>query len=82
MSIHVHAIYKAGVIHPDRPLELPENTEVDLMVMPSHGNLRNSLASRPTDLRISPAEFAARLSRYAVSVASLPAEFSRADICR
>jgi hypothetical protein len=80
MSIHVHAIYKAGLIHPDRPLGLPENTEVDLMVMPSHGNHRNSLESRPTIPRFSPAELRDRLSRHAVSVGTLPTDFSRADI--
>jgi hypothetical protein len=32
MTIHVHATYRAGLIHPDHPLNLPEGAELKLTV--------------------------------------------------
>jgi hypothetical protein len=32
MTLHVHATYRAGMIHPDRPLNLPEGAELELTV--------------------------------------------------
>jgi hypothetical protein len=80
MSIHVHATYRDGLIYPDRPLELPENSEVDLTVTPLNGRREPLEPRRPTAPRLSAAEFADRLARHAVSVGALPADFSRADI--
>jgi hypothetical protein len=87
MSIHVHAMYRAGVIYPDQPLSLPENTEVDLTVVPVSGHrgtqsAASAEARRPAAPRFSVADLVARLSRYAVSVGALPNDFSRADIYR
>ena len=80
MSIQIHAKYKAGVIHPDQPLGLPDNTEVELVVtavaMPANGQR----CARPTTPRFSAEELRAMLDRHAVSVGTLPTEFSRSDI--
>jgi hypothetical protein len=82
MSIHVHATYKAGLIYPDQPLGLADNTEVDLTVIPTNGNRGISEQRRPIAPRISVEELAARLSRHAVAVGALSPDFSRADIYR
>jgi len=86
MTIHVHATYRAGVIHPDQPLELPDNTEVDLTVVPVAAENGASTAAdtvvRPPAPRISVEELRDRLAKYAVSVEPLPPDFSRADIYR
>lgn len=34
MSIHIDATYRDGVIHPNQPLDLPENTPVSVIVAP------------------------------------------------
>jgi predicted DNA-binding antitoxin AbrB/MazE fold protein len=87
MSIHVHAMYREGVIYPDQPLSLPENTEVELTVVPVSGRRESQRAAsaearRPAAPRFSAADLAARLNRHAVSVGALPNDFSRADIYR
>jgi hypothetical protein len=87
MSIHVHATYKAGVIYPDRPLNLPENSAIDLTVIPvqaPHATSPQPDADdedvRPAAPRFSADELRARLREHAVSVGTLPVHFSRADI--
>jgi predicted DNA-binding antitoxin AbrB/MazE fold protein len=86
MSIQIHATYRGGVIHPDRPLGLPENTQIDVMVVPINdqngiegGNIR---AIRPSAPVLSVQDLASRLQRYAISAVSLPTDFSRSDIYR
>lgn len=78
MTIHVHATYRAGLIHPDRPLNLPDNTEVNLTVVPITSGTAEPV--RPPAPRVSPEELLRRLGQHAVRAASLPREFSRADI--
>lgn len=80
MSIYLHAKYKAGVIHPDQPLALPDDSEIELVVtavaLPANGQSR----ARPAAPKFSAEELFARLENHAVSVGALPADFSRADI--
>ena len=82
--IHVHATYKAGLIHPDQPLNLPDNTPVDVTIVANTRDRGSSLGDsepqRPSSPRITVEELRALLDKYAVSVGSLPADFSRADI--
>jgi hypothetical protein len=87
MSIHVHALYRAWVIYPDHPLSLPENTEIDLTVVPVGGRrdiqpAESAQARRPAAPRFTAEDLAARLNRHAVSVGALPSDFSRSDIYR
>ena len=85
MAIEFHATYRAGVIHPDQPLGLPDNTEVNVVVMPvvkaaEPLSREEIIAMRPSSPKITPEEFDALLDKYSVSVGSLPADFSREDI--
>jgi hypothetical protein len=86
MDIHLHATYRDGLIYPQRPLDLPQNTELSITVTPVNGTdggvTTETRAKRPTPPRISADDFQARLERYAVRAPSLPADFSRADIYR
>jgi hypothetical protein len=34
MTIHLHATYRSGLIHPDQPLNLPDGAELQLTVEP------------------------------------------------
>ena len=85
MSIHLHAIYKAGVILPDQPLELPEGAALEVTVTltePTHELAQVEVPEimRPSVPSISPEEVQARIDQYAVAVGSLPVDFSRANI--
>lgn len=90
MSIEIDATYRAGAIYPDQPLALPENTPVRVVVvekevrprvLSTKGLSRDEIiAMRPKSPRITSEEFRARIAKHAVSVGSLPADFSRADI--
>lgn len=85
MTIQVHATYRAGAIHPDQPLGLPDNTEVNVVVVPvgdakKRTAAENIKAIRPKSPKITPEEFRARLAKYAVRVGTLPPDFSREDI--
>jgi hypothetical protein len=87
MAIHVHATYRAGAIHPDQPLALPENTEVDVVIVPiaktSGGPAAKEpdiAAIRPKSPKMTPEEFRALIAKNAVSVGTLPPDFSREDI--
>ncbi len=85
MTIQIHATYRAGAIHPDQPLQLPDNTEVDVIVVPlvaENGESGEAEAVRPPAPRITVEEMRERLAKYAVSVPPLPPDFSRADIYR
>lgn len=85
MSIQFDATYRAGVIHPKQPLNLPENSEVRVVVVPI-GEPAKRLsdeeveAPRPKAPRFTGEELRERLAKYAVHVGSLPADFSREDI--
>jgi hypothetical protein len=84
MTIHIDATYRDGVIQPDHPLALPENTPLHLVVVPKPAGRQLTreeiLAIRPQSPRITPEEFDAILDKYSVSVGSLPEDFSREDI--
>ena len=85
MTIQVHATYRAGAIHPDFPLALPDNTEVNVVVVPVSDPTKRTAreeieAIRPKSPKITPEEFDALLDKYSISVGSLPVDFSREDI--
>ena len=84
MTIDIDATYRDGALHPDTPLNLPNNTPVRVRVVAEHdsGSLSKEQIAflRPKSPRISPEEFRDRIAKYAVSVGSLPADFSREDI--
>jgi hypothetical protein len=84
MTIHVHATYRAGLIHPEVPLNLPDNTPVEVTIVPSNSH---GLTPHPEDEpprakspRITVEQFRAMLKEHSVSVGTLPIDFSRTDI--
>ncbi len=82
MSIHIHGTYKAGVIYPEQPLALPDDTKVELVVT-TISNVSESKVDnhRPQAPQISVEELRERIRRYSVAAgSSLPADFSRDDI--
>lgn len=86
MSIQLHGHYQDGVIYPDRPLPLADGAEVEVAITVRRGN-GESLPTppdldRPAAPTISSVELQSRLDQFAVSVGSLPPDFSRADIYR
>jgi hypothetical protein len=85
MTIQVHATYRAGAIHPDFPLALPDNTEVNVVVVPVSDPTKRTAreeieAIRPTAPRFTADELRERLAKSAVRVGSLLPDFSREDI--
>jgi hypothetical protein len=85
MTIQVHATYRAGAIHPDQPLALPDNTEVHVVVVPVSDSTKLAAADdieaiRPKAPRFTADELRQRLAKSAVQVGSLPPDFSREDI--
>jgi hypothetical protein len=84
MPIDIDATYRDGAIHPDTPLNLPDNTPVRVHVVPKPVRIAETQEEsvRPPAPRISVEELRERLAKYAVSVEPLPPDFSRADIYR
>jgi len=85
MNIEIDATYRAGAIHPDQPLALPENTPVRVVVQPrivsTTGLSREkTIAMRPAAPRFTADQLNALIEKYSVSVGSLPPDFSREDI--
>jgi len=84
MTIDIDATYRDGAIHPNVPLNLPENTPVRVRVVANTGQptltREEVIARRPKAPRITSEEFLARIEKYAVHARSLPADFSREDI--
>jgi hypothetical protein len=84
MTIDIDATYRDGALHPETPLNLPENTPVRLRVVARTASFPKTreeiLAIRPKSPRITPEEFDALLDKYNVSVGSLREDFSREDI--
>jgi hypothetical protein len=77
MTIDIDATYRDGAIHPQTPLNLPENTPVRVRVVPKPAlfppipfpiTREEILAIRPKSPRITPEEFRARIAKYAVHV--------------
>jgi hypothetical protein len=83
MDIHFHAIYRAGAIHPDQPLGLPDNTQLNVVAVPIEETTKDAMveeARRPIAPRFTAAELRKQIGKSAVRVGSLPADFSREDI--
>ena len=83
MTIDIDATYRDGAIHPDVPLNLPENTPVRVRVVPKPApsmTREEILAIRPKSPRFTAEELRERLAKHAVSVGTLPPDFSREDI--
>jgi hypothetical protein len=84
MTIDIDATYRDGAIHPEVPLNLPDNTPVRVHVEAKAGPFPASreeiLAKRPRSPRITPEEFRARIAKYAIKAPPLPPDFSREDI--
>jgi hypothetical protein len=89
MTIDIDATYRDGAIHPETPLNLPDNTLVRVRVVPKPEvfppipfptTREEVLAIRPKSPRITPEEFEALVEKHSVSVGSLPVDFSREDI--
>lgn len=89
MTIDIDATYRDGALHPETPLNLPENTPVRVRVLPKPGTSlpvpfpktrEEILAIRPKSPRITAEEFEALIKKHSVSVGSLPVDFSREDI--
>jgi hypothetical protein len=84
MTIHVHATYRAGLIHPDVPLNLPDNTPVDVTVVANGGGQTASSQEGDPPRAVSPRFTSEQLreliAKHGVSVGTLPIDFSRSDI--
>lgn len=89
MSIEFDATYRDGSLHPDQPLHLPENSLVrvrvqprppGLLPVPFPTNREEVLALRPKSPRITGAQLRDLIAKHAVSVGTLPPDFSREDI--
>jgi hypothetical protein len=77
MTIDIDATYRNGAIHPDTPLNLPNNTPVHIRVVAKSEQITVELPPSP---RFTAEEFRERIAKYAVKVGTLPPDFSREDI--
>ncbi|HEX2474293.1 MAG TPA: hypothetical protein VHK01_06090 [Lacipirellulaceae bacterium] len=84
MTIDIDATYRDGALHPETPLNLPENTPVRLRLIAKNevGQLTKEQIAflRPKSPRITPEEFRARIAKYAIKAHPLPPDFTREDI--
>ena len=82
MPIDIDATYRDGAIHPDTPLNLPNDTPVRVRVVPkTEPASREQPRAFPLNSpRFTSEELRERLAKYAVSVGTLPPDFSREDI--
>lgn len=83
MTINVHATYRDGLIHPAVPLNLPDNTPVEVTIVANDANTEALAVTdppRPAAPRITVDELRSLLAKHAVTVGTLPVDFSRADI--
>lgn len=71
MSIEFDATYRDGAIHPDAPLNLPDNTPLHVMA---------AAKATPPSPRLTVEEFDAIFEKHRFAAPSLPENFSRADI--
>jgi hypothetical protein len=77
MTIDIDATYRDGALHPETPLNLPENTPVRVRVV---ARAQNENVVLPPSPRFTAEELRERIAKYGVSVGTLPADFSREDI--
>lgn len=84
MSIHIHATYRDGVIHPEHPLGLPNDTPLDVLVTPVTKDRQPPTLADSEELPVAPKisaeQFREIIKRHAVAVGTLPPDFSRSDI--
>jgi hypothetical protein len=83
MTIDIDATYRDGAIHPDTPLNLPNNTPIRVRVLSTAGSkppTNDDNVVPPKSPRITSEEFRERIAKYAVRVGTLPPDFSREDI--
>ena len=88
MNLEFEATYRDGALHPETPLNLPDNTHVHVRLEPKTAaeasvappaGIAAGLAP-PQSPRITVEEFNALVEKYSISVGALPPNFSRADI--
>ena len=77
MTIDIDATYRDGAIHPDTPLNLPNNTPVHIRVV---AKSEQNTVELPPSPRFTVEEFRERIAKYAVKAPPLPLDFSREDI--
>jgi len=81
MEIHGHGICKSGVIQPEQPLELPDNTKVRFVLVPeTESQQTGETVALPNRRAITGEELEELIRLYGVSVGTLPPDFSRDDI--
>jgi predicted DNA-binding antitoxin AbrB/MazE fold protein len=77
MPIDIDATYRDGVIHPESPLDLPNNTPVHVVVVAKR---QHEKRTPPPSPRFTAEELRERIEKYGVSVGTLPCDFSREDV--
>jgi hypothetical protein len=77
MTIDIDATYRDGAIHPDTPLNLPNNTPVRIVIVPKQ---QKETVVLPPSPRFTAEQLRERIAKYGVSVGTLPLDFSREDI--
>jgi hypothetical protein len=77
MTIDIDATYRDGAIHPNVPLNLPDNTPVRVHVV---AKTQQEEIVLPPSPRFTAEELRERIAKYGVSVGTLPPDFSREDI--
>jgi predicted DNA-binding antitoxin AbrB/MazE fold protein len=75
----IEATYRDGAFYPVHPINLPENTRVEVSV-PAQLSREDIIAMRPKAPRFTGEQLQALINANHVSVGSLPPDFSRADI--
>ena len=80
MEIHSQGVYKAGVIQPEQPLELPDNTKVRFVLVPEGEPKSSEGADERAKPPITREELDELILKYGVAVGTLPPDFSRDDI--
>jgi predicted DNA-binding antitoxin AbrB/MazE fold protein len=75
----IEATYRDGAFYPVHPINLPENTRVEVSV-PAQLSREEIIAMRPKAPKITVEEFEAIIKKNSLSAPSLPVDFSREDI--
>ncbi len=87
MSLEFEATYRDGVLHPETPLNLPDNTPVHVRVAPKTTEVAaiaptagEKILTPPPSPRITVEQFDEIFRKHRFSAPPLPDDFSRADI--
>jgi hypothetical protein len=83
MTINVHATYRDGLIYPAVPLNLPDNTPVEVTIVANDKTKSSTSEGDPPQVvspRFTRDQLRQRIAQHGVSVGTLPVDFSRADI--